>query len=52
MLSRYDTEGGGKQAIPPGPFRLQVKRIAVAESEIAINGRRWVNPQPAKEGAE
>lgn len=51
MLSRYDTEGGAKQAIPAGPFQLQIKRISAGESEIVINGRRWLNPQPAA-GAE
>eukprot|EP00967_Tisochrysis_lutea_P156509 scaffold315479_cov23-Tisochrysis_lutea.AAC.1 len=47
MLSRYESSGGmGKQSIPPGKFRLQIKRIAVAKSELAMNALRWVKPPP------
>jgi len=47
MLSRYEAGGGQsgqKEAIPPGAFRLQIKRIAAAQSELALNSRRWVSP--------
>ena len=42
MLSRYEVAGGVKESIEAGPFRLRLRRLATAESELAINGRRWV----------
>ena len=45
MLSRYESGGGIKEPIAPGAFQLRLRRLAEAESELAINGRRWVNPQ-------
>ncbi|KAL1508063.1 hypothetical protein AB1Y20_007659 [Prymnesium parvum] len=50
MLSRYDAGGGEKVSIPPGRFWLEIKNIGVAESELAINGRRWV--RPSRRGGE
>ena len=51
MLSRYEVAGSGvKESIAPGPFRLRLRRLATAESELAINGRRWVQA-PAGNGA-
>ena len=41
MLSRYEVEGGVKAAIPAGAFCLTLRRLTTAESELAINGRRW-----------
>lgn len=46
MLSRYDAGGGEKAAIPAGRFGLEVRRLSVAESELAVNSRRWVQPRP------
>ena len=46
MLSRYEADGGGaKESIPAGTFRLQLRRLAEADSELSINGRRWVPPR-------
>ncbi|KAL3913638.1 MAG: hypothetical protein SGPRY_007912 [Prymnesium sp.] len=45
MLSRFEAGGGEKTAIPAGKFRLELKRLSVAESELAMNGRRWVSPK-------
>ncbi len=42
MLSRYENTGGVKEAIPPGKFAIRLRRLEEAESELAINGRRWV----------
>lgn len=42
MLSRYEVSGGVKESIPPGRFCMQLRRLASVESELAINGRRWV----------
>lgn len=43
MLSRYEPAGGGpKESIKAGPFQLLLRRLAVADSDLAINGRRWV----------
>ena len=42
MLSRYEVAGGVKESINPGAFRLSLRGLRVAESELAINGRRWV----------
>lgn len=45
MLSRYAAEGSdvaAKVDIAPGPFALQLRRLEAAESDLAINGRRWV----------
>ena len=47
MLSRYEVQGGVKETIPAGKFCLSLRRLAEAESELAINGRRWVTP-PSK----
>lgn len=44
MLSRYEVAGGAKASIPPGAFRLSLRSLSVAESQLAINGRRWVSP--------
>lgn len=41
MLSRYEVAGGVKESIEAGPFRLRLRRLATAQSELAINGRRW-----------
>ena len=45
MLSRYAAEGGdagAKVDIAPGPFALRLRRLEVAETDLAVNGRRWV----------
>eukprot|EP00966_Prymnesium_polylepis_P319889 7376310-Prymnesium_polylepis.1 len=42
MLSRYEVSGGEKASIPAGRFQMELKRLGRAESELAINGRRWV----------
>ena len=43
MLSRYEEGGGaGKQSIAPGDFWLRLRRLEATESELALNGRRWV----------
>lgn len=42
MLSRYEVAGGVKESIPAGGFQLKLRRLATAESELAINGRRWL----------
>ena len=44
MLSRYEVAGGAKASIPPGAFRLSLRSLSIAESQLAINGRRWVSP--------
>lgn len=44
MLSRYEVAGGAKASIPPGAFRLSLRSLRVAESQLAINGRQWVSP--------
>lgn len=44
MLSRYEVAGGVKESIAPGAFRLSLRALRVAESELAINGRRWTRP--------
>ena len=49
MLSRYDAGGDEKAPIPAGTFRLELKRLGVGESELAVNGRRWA--QPRSQGA-
>ena len=41
MLSRYEVAGGVKESIPAGAFCLTLRRLSTAESELAINGRRW-----------
>ena len=46
MLSRYEVEGGVKAAIPAGSFRLVLRRLTTAASDLSINGRRWVQPPP------
>ena len=46
MLSRYEVEGGVKAAIPPGRFRLALRRLTTAESDLATNGRRWAQRRP------
>lgn len=46
MLSRYEVAGGVKESIPAGGFRLRLRGgLRVGESELAINGRRWVKPR-------
>ena len=42
MLSRFDVGGGEKGRCAGGPFRLELRRLGSAESELATNGRRWV----------
>ena len=42
MLSRYEGDGEVKVSINPGPFKLRLRKLAVGESELAINGKRWV----------
>ena len=43
MLSRYEEGGGaGKQSIAPSDFWLRLRRLEATESELALNGRRWV----------
>ena len=43
MLSRYEGGGGeGKQPIAPGDFWLRLRRLEATESELTLNGRRWV----------
>ena len=42
MLSRYDAGGGERAAISSGRFQLEIRRLLVAESELAVNSRRWV----------
>ena len=48
MLSRYEVAGGVKEALAPGRFRLALRRLATAESELARNGRRWVQPRAGR----
>ena len=45
MLSRYEVAGGVKESIPAGAFCLTLRRLSTAESELAINGRRWLRPR-------
>jgi NADH dehydrogenase [ubiquinone] 1 alpha subcomplex assembly factor 1 len=43
MLSRYEVEGGVKESIAPGAFRLRLRSLATAESDLAMNWKRWVS---------
>ena len=47
MLSRYEVAGGVKESIPAGAFCLTLRRLSTAESELAINGRRWSSARAA-----
>ena len=53
MLSRYESGGGtAKASIPAGEFRLTLRALRVAESDLAVNSRRWVSPPARPRGSD